>query len=297
MSLQRKNERKRVANVRAIEEVWGHWVILYWQETQIQSQHEASGDTERRRRADGQKHPPAARALHAAKRSRPEVTSKTGPPSLRLFLHTLFISYEERTNSPPLHCFWLQVKEPSPVLQKGIPTSWCRRKSQISQCFPKEAQHRTPLPHPPLLLWCERNGSQSRKSSCQPQRTHSFLHTGTQSLQISVLAYFVLPLYPHIKPADALTLKEPAQAPICLSHSPSAVWAAVYIWKLLSDISDGQVLIPACEVCVNLRLSLPPFNALWFCSTWLVDNKEQVAVKGSPPSCLFLILFVSFVYH
>ena len=98
--------------------------------------------------------------------------------------------------------------------------------------------------------------------------------------------------------------KEPVQTPICLSlppspfppSTPSAVWAEAYIWKLLSDISDGQVLIPACEVCVNLRLSLPPFNTLWFCSTWLRDDKEQVAVKGSPPSCSpFLLLF--FVRH
>lgn len=57
-------------------------------------------------------------------------------------------------------------------------------------------------------------------------------------------AYFVLPLNPHIKPADDL---ERAGAGPRLSLTLPPQLSERYIWKLLSDISDGQVLIPACE--------------------------------------------------
>lgn len=109
-------------------------------------------------------------------------------------------------------------------------------------------------------------------------------------------AYFVFTTESTYKIHSCIDLEKVGAGPISLSHSPWAVWVA-YIWKLLSDISGGQVLIPACEDCVNLRPSLPPFNTLWFGSTWLADNTEQVVVKGLPSPCLFLILFVSFVYH
>lgn len=113
-------------------------------------------------------------------------------------------------------------------------------------------------------------------------------------------AYFVLPLNQHIKCAEALTLKGASAGPrLSLTHSPSAVWAA-YIWKLLSDISGGQVLIPACEVCVNVRRSLTWSLILFYlaASQCGPSSSERItsilSVSNSLPFfCLAVILTLS----
>lgn len=124
------------------------------------------------------------------------------------------------------------------------------------------------------------------------------LHTGTRSLQTGVLHILFLPLNPCIKPACVLTLEELVWAPICLSPP------APHLFPQLSErptsgscwVTSGVDRFSSQHVkSVSISLSLTPCNTLWFCPTWLVDNKEQVAVKGLMSSCLFSIHFVSFV--
>lgn len=260
------------------KDVWSlvnMWAIqeYYKVRYRIQSQHETPGDTERRPRT--------------------EVTSKTVSLSLSVYFYTL-ISYPESTsicglacpNSPPLR--YLLLVYYSPVLQKGVPTSWCRRKSQISQCFPKEAQHSNPCRplSPPLLLWCQRNGTQFQKSSCQPKCTGSFLHTGSESLHIFVL--YIL----YIKPAGAgqhLASPHPTPPPFSLSD---CLHLEVVEWHQWRTDSHPRMYSLCKPQTITASLNTP-----WFCFTWPVDNKELVAVKGLRSSCLFLILFDSFVCH
>lgn len=115
--------------------------------------------------------------------------------------------------------------------------------------FPKEAKDRKPPPSLPTptvtLMWL--NETQQQQLSCQPQHTHSVkaqLCASTVHKKIQTCSPWIGRCRPtSVFPSPHL----PPQALFSL-----AVWAPAYIWKLLSDISDGQAF-PACEVYVSIR--------------------------------------------
>lgn len=108
-------------------------------------------------------------------------------------------------------------------------------------------------------------------------------------------AYFVSPLNPHIKSTDASTLKKSVQAPSVsgtpheLSEWPTS--GSCWVTSVVDRFSSQHVKIVSISGCLCLHLIL----LLWFGSTWLVDNTEQVVVKGLQSSCLFPILSVVLV--
>ena len=141
--------------------------------------------------------------------------------------------------------------------------------------FSKGSPGQSPLLPPPhssrplLLLWCEKETARSlRKSSCQPQRAHSFLHAGIQSLQIGGAAYFVLPPYPHIKPTDVLTLKGagadphlslPPSFPLFLPPPPRPserrpTSGSCWVTSVMDRFSSQHVKSVSTSDCLCLRL-------------------------------------------
>lgn len=273
-------QRGEVETIKSCYEVIGSF--LYWQETQIQPQHETPGDTEKRR-DDGKKHPPAVRALS-------EVKAKTDSFSL-------LISYPEATERSRLTTVLLR-----PILLPGVgnPLMFFTVQSNLAmqmwsggkkpnKYFPKEAKARKPPPSLPTpavtLMWL--NETQQQQLSCQPQHTRSVkaqlcastVHKKTKrQMQTNICL-------PQPSP--------PTPAPLLLGCLSACLHLEVVEWhqwrtgssqhvKSMSASDDGSA----------------SFNGLWFCSTWLVDNKEQVAVTKDYQHCLLPILFVSsFLRH
>lgn len=271
MCSKRKGQLKRVVHVWMLEEMYVCWVILYCQETQVQSQHEASGELERRWRKRTQKHPSAAWfLLHTTKKNQgcffvSDTLHFLLTTNWNLWLDVTWKSARPLTNtevmllnSPVLKYYVLAAglgTLSSPA--DGNSNILMQMSKPNNPVFSKGSSAQNPrLMFPAVTLMWKKWPTVSE--IIMPTSSLR-LHTGTRSLQTGVLHILFLPLNPCIKPACVLTLEELVWAPICLSPPPpppfpSAAWAT-YIWKLLSDIRGGQVLIPACEVCVNLSVS------------------------------------------
>lgn len=158
--------------------------------------------------------------------------------------------------------------------------------------FPKEAKDRKPPPSLPTpavtLMWL--NETQRQRLSCQPQHTHS--------VKAQLCASTV---HKKKKKKRLQPLNGPMQTNICLPQT--------------SPPTPGPLLLGCLSACLHLEVvewhqwrtgssqhvksmsasddRSASFNGLWFCSTWLVDNKEQVAVTKDYQHCLLPILFVS----
>lgn len=125
--------------------------------------------------------------------------------------------------------------------------------------FPKEAKDRKPppgLPTPAVtLMWL--NETQQQQLSCQPQHTHS--------VKAQLCASTV-----HKKKKKSCSHWMGRCRPTSVFPSPhlpphalfsSAVWAPAYIWKLLSDISDGQALPSMWSLCQHQTIARPHLMA------------------------------------
>lgn len=162
----------RAVNVWVIEEVCGDWGSLYWQETQIQSQHLTSGHTERRSRRKMKwrrrqpENPPADGSFHFANR---------GHIQLLLSLHTHTLS--------TLKSDFQTLLSDQSLSSLHNSLLFCRRdfqppKAKPNRCFLKEGQQRL-TDNPCCYFDVKKIGSQSLKSSCRPQRTLCFHNAGS----------------------------------------------------------------------------------------------------------------------
>lgn len=158
--------------------------------------------------------------------------------------------------------------------------------------FPKEAKDRKPPPSLPTpavtLMWL--NETQQQQLLCQPQHTHS------------VKAQLCVSTVHKKNPQNPAALEwanadqhlsspasPPTPAPLLLGCLSACLHLEVVEWHQWRTGSSQHV--KSMSASDDRSAS---FNGLWFCSTWLVDNKEQVAVTKDYQHCLLPILFVSF---